>query len=76
MTSSSDLAPVKYDDVDWHIDGAIEAGQPEEQAFAHIGLYLSWLIRHDMHNPPMFPREHVASLKRGAMTGSDLARRC
>ena len=61
-----------YDRIDWHIDQAIDAGQPEEQAFTHIGLYLAWLIRHDLHDAHVFPEEHVEAVKAGAMTGSDL----
>jgi hypothetical protein len=62
-----------YDELDWHYDTAIEAGQPEENAFTHIGLYLAWLIRHDLHDPDLIPRHHSDALKRGEMTGSDLA---
>ena len=38
MNDSPD--PVKYDDIEWHVDGAVDAGQPEENAGLHIGLYL------------------------------------
>ena len=62
-----------YDELDWHYDTAIEAGQPEENAFTHIGLYLAWLIRHDLHDPELIPAHHSDALKRGEMTGSDLA---
>lgn len=61
-----------YDRIDWHLDGAIDAGQPEEHAFTHIGLYLAWLIRHDLHDPQVFPEEHVKAVKAGDMSGSDL----
>jgi hypothetical protein len=62
-----------YDRLDWHLDSAIEAGQPPENAFTHIGLYLAWLIRHDLHNPEVFPSSHVAAVKSGEMSGSDVA---
>ncbi|HET9084448.1 MAG TPA: hypothetical protein VFN41_08600 [Candidatus Limnocylindrales bacterium] len=62
-----------YDRMDWHLDSASEAGQPEENAFTHIGLYLAWLIRHDLHDPSIFPSDHIEAVKRGEMTGSDLA---
>jgi hypothetical protein len=62
----------KYDDADWHYDGALEAGQPEEQAFAHIGLYLGWLIRRDLVDSGWFAAEHLAAIKSGQMTGADL----
>jgi hypothetical protein len=62
-----------YDKLDWHFDGAISAGQPPDNAFTHIGFYLAWLIRHDFHNAKSLPAEHVDAVKRGEMTGSDLA---
>lgn len=65
--------PTKYDDVDYHVGPAEEAGQPAEHAFTHIGLYLAWLIRHDLHDPRGFPPEHIEAVKRGDLTGSDLA---
>ncbi|HTS15404.1 MAG TPA: hypothetical protein VMH24_07035 [Candidatus Sulfotelmatobacter sp.] len=62
-----------YDKLDWHAAGAIAAGQPPAQGFVHIGLYVAWLIRHDLHNPRRFSAEDVAAVKQGRMTGSDLA---
>lgn len=62
-----------YDELDWHFDSALSAGQPAENAFIHIGFYLAWLIRHDLHNPRGFPPEHIKAVRRGEMTGSDLA---
>jgi len=63
---------MSYDRTDWHLESAIEAGQPEEHAFTHIGLFLAWLIRHDLHDPQLFPDYHIAAVKAGEMTGSDL----
>ena len=62
-----------YDKLDWHFDSAVSAGQPPENAFTHVGFYLAWLIRHDLHNARSFPAEHVEAVKHGEMTGSDLA---
>lgn len=62
-----------YDKLDWHFDGAVEAGQPPENAFTHIGLYLEWLIRHGLHSPEVFSPEHVEAVLSGELTGSDLA---
>lgn len=62
-----------YDKIGWHEDAAVEAGQPADNAFTHIGLYLAWLIRRDLHDPRLFRPEDVAAVKRGEMTGSDLA---
>lgn len=62
-----------YDRLDWHLDSAIAAGQPPENAFSHIGLYLAWVIRRDLHSPKVFPASHIAAVKTGEMTGSDLS---
>jgi hypothetical protein len=62
-----------YDKLDWHFDSAVSAGHPPENAFTHIGFYLVWLIRRDLHNPRMFPSQHLDAVKRGEMSGSDLA---
>lgn len=64
---------MKFDDLDYHAGEAEEAGYPAENGFTHIGLYLAWLIRHDLHNPEHFPAEHVAAVRSGDMAGSDLA---
>jgi hypothetical protein len=62
-----------YDKMDWHVDGALRAGQPEENAFSHIGLYLGWLVRNDWTDADFIRSDWVAAIKRGEMTGSDLA---
>jgi hypothetical protein len=62
-----------FDKLDYHLDGALRAGQPEQHAFAHIGLYLAWLIRHDLHNPDLLRDDWAAAVKAGEMSGSDLA---
>jgi hypothetical protein len=68
-----DLSPVKYDDKEYHEEAAIEAGQPAEHGATHIGLFLSWLIRNDLHDPELFDDAHVAAIRQGEMAGSDLA---
>jgi hypothetical protein len=68
-----DAGPQKFDDVGWHEDPAAEAGQPREHAFTHIGIFLAWLIRNDLHDPLWFPRDHIGAVKAGSMTGSDIA---
>lgn len=68
-----DARPQKFDDVGWHDGPAAEAGQPREHAFTHIGIFLAWLIRHDLHDAHWFPRDHIRAVKAGTMTGSDIA---
>lgn len=62
-----------YDRLDWHYDSTVEAGQPAENGFAHIGFFLAWMIHRDMHDPAAFPASHIAAVKSGQMTGSDLS---
>jgi hypothetical protein len=53
-----------YDKLNWH-EG--------EHGFTHIGFFLAWLIRRDLHDPAWFSEDHVELVKRGEMTGSDLS---
>jgi hypothetical protein len=69
-----DMGPQKFDDVGWHEGATMVDGHLPEYAFTHIGIFLAWLIRHDLHDPRWFPRDHVQAVKAGLMTGSDLAR--
>lgn len=62
-----------YDKAEWHEDGALAAGQPVGRAFAHIGLYLAWLIRHDLHNPDFIRSDWAAAVNAGEMSGSALS---
>jgi len=39
---------VKYDDASWHYGGSFPEGMSEEQGFIHIGMYLGWLIDHNL----------------------------
>ena len=61
-----------FDRLDWHLDASVGRGRPPENAFTHIGLYLAWLIRHDLHDPAAIPADLVADVALGERTGSDL----
>lgn len=61
----------KFDDAGWHIESAVAAGQPPENAGAHIALYLTWLIRHDLVERSLFGSAQVAAVKSGAVVGRD-----
>ena len=54
----------KYDDLDWQ---DVDTGSPRdvERAFVHIGLYLGWLIRRDLHEPSAFSVGWIDSIKLG-----------
>ena len=34
--------------------------------FVHIGMYLTWIIQHDLHDEPSFSPEQVALVKAAA----------
>jgi hypothetical protein len=63
-----------FDRLDWHLDAAVERGRPPEQAFTHIGLFLAWLVRHDLHDPAAFGSDATAleAVRSGAAPGSVL----
>jgi hypothetical protein len=61
-----------FDRLDWHLDAALERGQPPENAFAHIGLYVAWLIRHHLVDPSAIPRALADAVVAGELRGSDL----
>jgi hypothetical protein len=62
----------KYDDFDWHIGAAVEANQPEDGAFTHIGFMLAWLIRRGMGNPDMFDQDIFRQVADGTLRPDDL----
>ena len=58
-----------FDGLDWHLAAAAERGHPAAHAFAHIGLYLAWVIRNDLHNPDAIPADGVAAVLSGEPAG-------
>ncbi len=66
------LPVTTFDAFDWHLDAAVGRGRPPEQAFTHIGLFVAWLIRHDLHDPVALPADVVAAVVSGERPGSDL----
>ena len=54
----------EYDNVSWHEEPAAAAGQPIEGAFAHIALYLEWLLRRGLTSPDTIPARFVAAVER------------
>ena len=56
--------PREYDNVTWHEEAAAAAGQPIEHAFAHIGLFLEWIVRRGLSSPETIPARFVAAVER------------
>ena len=55
--------PVVYDKAKYHYDGDYPNDLPPEQAFVHTGLYLGWIIDHDLYSEEF--REETAGLIAG-----------
>lgn len=65
-----------YDKASWHTGGDYPAELPESQARVHMGLFLAWMIEHDLHDPDFFADVGldglVAAVKARALTGAEL----
>jgi hypothetical protein len=51
LAAREDEALAEYDVWRWHIEGKFPKDQPPEQGYVHIGMYVAWLITHDMLAP-------------------------
>ena len=66
-------ANVKYDDWGWHTGGVFPPDQPQINGFTHIGMYLVWIVKHDLHDPESLGRDIADGVKAGSITANDLA---
>lgn len=62
----------KYDDYDYHVAAAQAVGQPEDNAFTHIGFMLSWLIRRGLGRARYFGPDIERQVADGALRPNDL----
>ena len=62
----------KYDDYDYHVEGAIKAGFEPDNGFTHIGFMVSWLIRHGLFRTEFISPEAAVDLARGRLRPNDL----
>jgi hypothetical protein len=62
----------KYDDFDYHVGEAVASGQPEDDAFTHIGFMLAWLIRRGFGDAELFGPEIVQQIEDGSLRPNDL----
>jgi hypothetical protein len=42
---------LEYDRWSWHTEGTFPKDQPPEQGYVHIGVFVAWLVVHDMLDP-------------------------
>jgi hypothetical protein len=61
---------LEYDRWTWHTEGSFPKDQVPEQGYVHIGIFLSWLLLHDMLDPEWVAR---AGVKRAAAAMADRA---
>lgn len=60
--------PHVYDKAKWHYEGDYPEGLPTEQAFVHTGMFIGWIIDHDMIEEDFLPE--AEQFKRRAITGA------
>ena len=69
--------PIVYDKAKYHSGSIAQAGLPEGQEFVHTGMYLGWLIDHDLLDSD-FARESegdIAEFKARKLTAPRLFER-
>lgn len=69
---------IVYDKAKYHYDGDFPADLEIEQGFVHTGMFLGWIIEHDLYSE-WFGKElagYVAALKARDMTGAKVFEAC
>src|SRR3954452_18905745 len=63
--------PVVYDKAIYHYDGDFPQGIPVEQAFVHTGMFLGWVIDHQLYSDEFAKHsgDLIESFKRREVTG-------
>jgi len=61
-----------FDQLDWHLEAALEHGRPPQNAFTHIALYLAWIVRNGLYDPEAIPAALAQDVAAGRRAGSDL----
>lgn len=62
----------KYDDFDYHVGDAVAKGQPEDNAFTHIGFMLAWLIGRGLGKTRSFGPKIERQVADGTLRPNDL----
>ena len=72
------VGPVVYNKAKYHYDGDFPADLEIEQGFVHTGMFLGWIIDHDLYSD-WFGKElsgYVAAFKNRDITGAKLFEAC
>ena len=59
-----------YDKAKDHYDGDFPKGLPHRQAFVHTGMFIGWLIEHDLIAPDFLPE--TEGFKERRITGAEV----
>src|SRR5690606_23780558 len=62
--------PHVYDKAKWHYEGNFPKELPCDQAFVHTGMFLGWLIEHDMIDGEFAPE--ADRFRSGELTGAQV----
>jgi len=62
--------PVVYDKAKYHYDGDYPDDLPIEQAFVHTGMFLGWIIDHDLYSDE-FSKDSAQEIR--AFKGRDMS---
>ncbi len=63
---------VVYDKAKWHYEGNFPSGIPRTQAYVHTGMFLTWIIDHDLYSEEFLEDygDRIALVKRRELLGS------
>lgn len=67
-----------YDKAKWHYEHAtFPQGLPRMQAYVHTGLFLTWIIDHDLYSKEFLEdnKEQIQQVKRREITGTAVYQR-
>ena len=68
--------PEVYDKAEWHLESCAERDLDPHQAYVHTGLFLGWLVEHDMLSAEAASdAEGIGAFRARELTGPSLYRR-
>jgi hypothetical protein len=64
--------PYVYDKAKYHYGSDYPEGLPEKQAYVHTGMFLGWILDHDLYDPDSWQGTagYIGSFKAREMTGA------
>jgi hypothetical protein len=71
--------PFVYDKAKYHFDGNFPADLEPEQGFVHTGMFLGWIVDHDLYDNEWFGpemRSYLDAFKNRELTGPKLFEAC